>query len=208
MRHLNLIFLVQLDLTKYKLLPNTASAKTVEEAVRIAKLAKASGLCDRIKVEVIGCDKSLLPDPVETLKASEMLLAEGFTVLPYTSDDVVLAKRLEQLGVNAIMPGAYPIGSGKGIINSLNLQLIIDQSTVPILVDAGIGSPRDAAYPMGLWADGVLLNTAVSGSKDPVKMALAMNLVIEAGQLGYQAGRIAEKNHGEASSPLTGMVTS
>lgn len=110
-------FLEQLDLSKYTLLPNTAGAKTAEEAVRIAKLAKASGLCDMIKVEVIGCDKSLLPDPVETLKASEMLLEEGFTVLPYTSDDVVLAKSLEQLGVHAIMPGASPIGSGKGIVN-------------------------------------------------------------------------------------------
>lgn len=201
-------FLEQLDLTKYKLLPNTAGAKTAEEAVRIAKLAKASGLCDMIKVEVIGCDKSLLPDPVETLKASEMLLAEGFIVLPYTSDDVVLAKRLEQLGVHAIMPGASPIGSGKGLINPLNLQFIINQATVPVIVDAGIGSPKDATYAMELGADGVLLNTAVSGAKDPVKMALAMKLAIEAGQLGYQAGRIAEKNYGVASSPLTGMVTS
>ena len=201
-------FLEQLDLTKYKLLPNTAGAKTAEEAVRIAKLAKASGLCDMIKVEVIGCDKSLLPDPVETLKASEMLLEEGFIVLPYTSDDVVLAKRLEQLGVQAIMPGASPIGSGKGLINPLNLQFIIEQSSVPVIVDAGIGSPKDAAFAMELGADGVLLNTAVSGAKDPVKMALAMKLAIEAGLLGYQAGRIAEKNYGEASSPITGMVTS
>ena len=201
-------FLEQLDLIKYKLLPNTAGAKTAEEAVRIAKLAKASGLCDMIKVEVIGCDKSLLPDPVETLKASEMLLEESFIVLPYTSDDVVLAKRLEQLGVHAIMPGASPIGSGKGLINPLNLQFIIEQSSVPVIVDAGIGSPKDAAFAMELGADGVLLNTAVSGAKDPVKMALAMKLAIEAGQLGYQAGRIAEKNYGEASSPITGMVTS
>lgn len=201
-------FLEQLDLTKYKLLPNTAGAKTAEEAVRIAKLAKATGLCDMIKVEVIGCDKSLLPDPMETLKASEMLLEEGFFVLPYTSDDVVLAKRLEQLGVHAIMPGASPIGSGKGLINPLNLQFIIEQSSVPVIVDAGIGSPKDAAFAMELGADGVLLNTAVSGAKDPVKMALAMKLAIEAGQLGYQAGRIAEKNYAEASSPLSGMVTS
>ena len=116
-------FLEQLDLTKYKLLPNTAGAKTAEEAVRIAKLAKASGLCDMIKVEIIGCDKTLLPDPVETLKASEMLLAEGFTVLPYTSDDVVLARRLEDLGVHAIMPGASPIGSGRGIINRIKYSI-------------------------------------------------------------------------------------
>lgn len=201
-------FLEQLDLTKYKLLPNTAGAKTAEEAVRIAKLAKASGLCDMIKVEVIGCDKSLLPDPVETLKAPEMLLEEGFIVLPYTSDDVVLAKRLVQMGVHAIMPGASPIGSGKGILNPLNLQFIIDQSTVPVIIDAGIGTPKDAAYAMELGADGVLLNTAVSGAKDPASMALAMKLAIEAGQLAYQAGPIAEKNYGVASSPLTGMVTS
>ncbi|MDQ0220180.1 thiazole synthase [Peribacillus cavernae] len=201
-------FLEQLDLSKYTLLPNTAGAKTAEEAVRIAKLAKASGLCDMIKVEVIGCDKSLLPDPIETLKASEMLLKEGFIVLPYTSDDVVLAKRLEQLGVHAIMPGASPIGSGKGIVNPLNLKLIIEQASVPVIVDAGIGSPKDAAYAMELGADSVLLNSAVSGAKDPVKMALAMKLAVEAGQLGFEAGRITEKNYAEASSPLTGMVTS
>ncbi|MEH7347402.1 MULTISPECIES: thiazole synthase [Bacillaceae] len=201
-------FLEQLDLTKYKLLPNTAGAKTAEEAVRIARLAKASGLCDMIKVEVIGCDKSLLPDPIETLKASEMLLNEGFIVLPYTSDDVVLARRLEELGVHAIMPGASPIGSGKGIINPLNLKFIIEQSNVPVIVDAGIGSPKDAAFAMELGADGVLLNTAVSNAKDPVKMAVAMKLAIEAGRLGYEAGRIEEKNYGEASSPITGLVNS
>nr|WP_199478538.1 thiazole synthase [Peribacillus saganii] len=201
-------FLEQLDLSKYKLLPNTAGAKTAEEAVRIARLAKASGLCDMIKVEVIGCNKSLLPDPVETLKASEMLLAEGFIVLPYTSDDVVLAKRLEELGVHAIMPGASPIGSGKGILNPMNLKFIIEQSSVPVIIDAGIGSPKDAAFAMELGADGVLLNTAVSGAKDPVKMAVAMKMAIEAGRLGYEAGRIDEKNYAVASSPLTGMVTS
>jgi thiazole synthase len=201
-------FLEQLDLTKYKLLPNTAGAKTAEEAVRIAKLAKASGLCDMVKVEVIGCDKTLLPDPVETLKASEMLLAEGFIVLPYTSDDVVLARKLEELGVHAIMPGASPIGSGKGIVNPLNLKFIIEQSSIPVIVDAGIGSPKDAAYAMELGADGVLLNTAVSGAKDPVKMALAMKMAIEAGRLGFEAGRIAEKEYAVASSPSEGMMTS
>ncbi len=201
-------FLEQLDLTKYKLLPNTAGSKTAEEAVRIAKLAKASGLCDMIKVEVIGCDKSLLPDPIETLKASEMLLSEGFTVLPYTSDDVVLARRLEELGVHAIMPGASPIGSGKGILNPLNLKFIIEQSSVPVIIDAGIGSPKDAAYAMELGADGVLLNTAVSDAIDPVKMAIAMKMAIEAGKLGFEAGRIREKNYGVASSPVTGLVSS
>lgn len=176
-------FLERLDLSRYTLLPNTAGAKTAEEAVRIAKLAKASGLCDMIKVEVIGCDRSLLPDPVETLKASETLLEEGFIVLPYTSDDVVLARKLEELGVHAIMPGASPIGSGQGIINPLNLSFIIEQAKVPVIVDAGIGSPKDAAYAMELGADGVLLNTAVSGAKDPVQMAKAMKLAVEAGRL-------------------------
>ncbi|WP_453996355.1 thiazole synthase [Bacillus nitroreducens] len=201
-------FLEQLDLTKYTLLPNTAGAKTAEEAVRIAKLAKASGLCDMIKVEIIGDDRSLLPDPIETLRASEMLLNEGFIVLPYTSDDVVLAKRLEELGVHAVMPGASPIGSGKGILNPLNLKFIIEQSQVPIIIDAGIGSPKDVAYAMELGADGVLLNTAVSGAQDPVKMARAVKLALEAGRLGYEAGRIEEKDYAVASSPMTGLVGS
>jgi thiazole synthase len=198
-------FLENLDLTKHKLLPNTAGAKTAEEAVRIARLAKASGLCDMIKVEVIGCDKTLLPDPVETLKAAETLLEEGFIVLPYTSDDVVLAKRLQELGCHAIMPGASPIGSGQGIVNPLNLSLIIEQSTVPVIVDAGIGSPADAAIAMELGADGVLLNTAVAGAADPVKMAKAMKLAVEAGRLGYEAGRIPKKRYATASSPMEGM---
>lgn len=146
-----------------------------------------------IKVEVIGDDKTLLPDPIETLKASEMLLEEGFIVLPYTSDDVILARKLQELGVHAIMPGASPIGSGQGIVNPLNLSLIIEQATVPVIVDAGIGSPADAALAMEMGADGVLLNTAVSGAKDPVKMALAMKLAIEAGRMGYEAGRIPKK---------------
>lgn len=199
-------FLEMLDLSKYTLLPNTAGAKTAEEAVRIAKLAKASGLCDMVKVEIIGCDRSLLPDPLETLKASEMLLEEGFIVLPYTSDDVVLAKRLEELGVHAVMPGAAPIGSGRGIMNPLNLKFIIEQSSVPVIVDAGIGSPKDASYAMELGADGVLLNTAVSGADDPVKMAQAMKLAIEAGRLGHEAGRIAELDYAVASSPMEGLL--
>jgi thiazole synthase len=200
-------FLEQLDLSKYTLLPNTAGAKTAEEAVRIAKLAKASGLCDMVKVEIIGDDRSLLPDPIETLRASEMLLEEGFIVLPYTSDDVVLARRLEELGVHAIMPGASPIGSGQGIINPLNIKFIIEQSKVPVIVDAGIGSPSDAALAMELGADGVLLNTAVSAAQDPVKMAVAMKLAIEAGRLGYEAGRIPKKEYATASSPTEGMMT-
>ncbi|WP_058308253.1 thiazole synthase [Gracilibacillus massiliensis] len=198
-------FLEKIDLNKYRFLPNTAGAKDAEEAVRIAKLANASGLCDMVKVEVIGCPKTLLPDPVETLKATEILLADGFTVLPYTSDDVVLARKLEELGAHAIMPGASPIGSGQGIINPLNLQFIIEQANVPVIVDAGIGSPKDAAYAMELGADGVLLNTAVSGSRNPVQMAEAMKLAIEAGRLGYLAGRIDKKTYAVASSPEDGI---
>lgn len=199
-------FLEQLDLSHYTLLPNTAGAKTAEEAVRIAKLAKASGLCDMVKVEIIGCDRSLLPDPVETLRATEMLLDEGFIVLPYTSDDVVLARRLCEMGVHAIMPGASPIGSGRGLLNPLNLSFIIEQSDVPVIIDAGIGSPKDAAYAMELGADGVLLNTAVSEAGDPVKMAQAMKLAIEAGRLGYEAGRMPERDYAVASSPMEGLV--
>lgn len=198
-------FLEKLDLEKYKFLPNTAGAKTAEEAVRIAKLADASGICHMVKVEIIGCDKTLLPDPVETLKATEQLLAEGFTVLPYTSDDVVLARRLEELGAHAIMPGASPIGSGQGIINPVNLQFIIEQANVPVIVDAGIGAPKDAAYAMELGADGVLLNTAVSGANDPVAMAKAMKLATEAGRLGFEAGRIPLKRYATASSPFEGV---
>ncbi|QTN01359.1 thiazole synthase [Sediminibacillus dalangtanensis] len=198
-------FLEKIDVEKYTLLPNTAGAKTAEEAVRTAKLAKASGLCDMIKVEVIGDQKTLLPDPIETLKAAEMLLDEGFIVLPYTSDDVLLAKRLEELGCHAIMPGASPIGSGQGIVNPLNLRFIIEQSNVPVIVDAGIGTPSDAAIAMEMGADGVLLNTAVSGAGDPVKMAEAMKMAIEAGRLGYEAGRIPKKRYATASSPMEGL---
>jgi len=199
-------FLESLDLAKYDLLPNTAGAKTAEEAVRLAKLARASGMCDMVKVEVIGCDKTLLPDPIETLRASEELLKEGFIVLPYTSDDVVLARRLEELGCHAIMPAASPIGSGQGILNPLHLQFIIEQTTVPVIVDAGIGSPTDVAYAMELGADGVLLNSAVAHAQDPVKMARAMRLAVEAGRLGYEAGRIEKKQYAVASSPTSGLI--
>ncbi|NMH70151.1 thiazole synthase [Bacillus sp. RO3] len=198
-------FLEKLNLENYSLLPNTAGAKTAQEAVRHAQLARASGLCDMIKVEVIGCNKTLLPDPVETLKATEKLIKEGFTVLPYTSDDVVLARRLEELGAHAIMPGASPIGSGQGIINPVNLSFIIEQAKVPVIIDAGIGSPADAALAMELGADAVLLNTAVSSAVDPVKMAHAMRLAIEAGRFGFEAGRIPKKRYATASSPSEGM---
>lgn len=199
-------FLEKLDLKKYTLLPNTAGATTAEEAVRIARLAKASGLCDMIKVEVIGDSRTLLPDPIETLKATEILVQEGFTVLPYTSDDPILARKLQEAGAHAVMPGAAPIGSGLGIVNPHYLRFIMEEAQVPVIVDAGVGSPADVAYAMELGADGVLLNTAVSGAKNPVLMAEAMKLAVEAGRKGFLAGRIAKKRYATASSPLEGMV--
>ncbi|WP_434752964.1 thiazole synthase [Paenibacillus amylolyticus] len=199
-------FLDTLDLRKYTLLPNTAGASTAEEAVRIAELARASGLCDMIKVEVIGDGVTLLPDPLETYKACRILLEKGFTVLPYISDDVILAKRLQLLGVHAVMPGASPIGAGRGIINPYNLEIIIEQAAVPVIVDAGLRSPKDVAYAMELGADGVLLNTAVSGSNNPVTMAKAMRLGVEAGRLAYESGMIPIKRYAAASSPVEGMV--
>ncbi len=198
-------FLDQLDLTKYTLLPNTAGAKTAEEAVRIARLAKASGLCDMIKVEVTPDERTLLPDPLETVKACEILLEEGFIVLPYISDDVILAKRLGMMGVHALMPGASPIGSGQGINNPRALEFIIEQAAVPVIIDAGIRSPRDAAYAMELGADAVLLNSAVSGTGNPVLMAEAMKYAVWAGRKAYESGMIPVKRYAAASSPLEGM---
>ena len=201
-------FLEQLDLSRFKLLPNTAGASTAEEAVRIARLAKASGLCDMIKVEVIADMKTLLPDPIETLRATEQLVEEGFIVLPYTNDDPVLARKLQEAGAHAVMPGASPIGSGQGILNPLNISIIIEEANVPIIVDAGIGTPSDAVIAMELGADGVLLNTAVAGASDPVKMAEAMGLAVKAGRLGFEAGRIPRKRYAQASSPMDNMVKS
>lgn len=199
-------FLEQIDLKNYTLLPNTAGSKTADEAVRTARLAKASGLCDMIKVEIVGDDKTLLPDPLETFKACETLLNEGFTVLPYVSDDLALARRLEALGVHAIMPGAAPIGSGQGILNPLQLQMLTETVHIPVIVDAGIGSPADAALAMALGAQGILLNSAVSRAKDPVKMARAMKLAIEAGRLGFEAGRIPRKTVAVPTSPSEGKI--
>lgn len=199
-------FLEKLNMEKYRLLPNTAGAYTVEEAVRIARLAKASGLCDMIKIEVIGDPKTLLPDPVGTLEATKILVDEGFIVLPYTSDDPILARKLQEAGAAAVMPGASPIGSGQGIINPHYLQFIIEEARVPVIVDAGIGSPSDAALAMELGADGVLLNTAVSGAKDPVLMAEAFKLAVEAGRKAHLAGRIPKKRYASASSPIEGQI--
>lgn len=197
--------LANIDLKDYVTFPNTAGAKTVEETVRIAEIANHAGVCDMIKVEVIGDDKTLLPDPIATYEACEILLDKGYTVCPYISNDVVLARRLEELGVHAVMPLASPIGTGRGINNPLNLRYIIEQSNIPVIVDAGIGSPKDACYAMELGADAILLNTAISGAKDPVKMAEAMRLGIEAGMLSHEAGRIPVRYTAQASSPAEGL---
>ncbi|NGQ96238.1 thiazole synthase [Brevibacillus sp. SYP-B805] len=199
-------FLERLDLKRFTLLPNTAGAYTAQEAVRIARLARASGLCDMIKVEVIGDARTLLPDPIGTLEASKQLVEEGFIVLTYTNDDPILAKRLQEVGVHAVMPGASPIGSGQGILNENNIRFIIEEATVPVIVDAGIGSPADAAKAMELGADGVLLNTAVAQADDPVLMAEAMKYAVMAGRKGFLAGRIPKKRYASASSPAEGMI--
>jgi thiazole synthase len=184
----------------YTFLPNTSGANNAEEAVRIAKLARAAGLGSWIKVEISANPRTLLPDPIETLRATEQLVKEGFDVLPYTSDDPILCKRLEEVGAVAVMPGGSPIGSGLGIMNPYNLGLIIEEANVPIIVDAGIGSASDAAQAMELGASAVLLNSPVAKAKDPVAMARAMKLAIEAGRLSYLAGRIPKKRYASASS--------
>lgn len=190
----------------YTFLPNTSGARTAEEAVRIARLARASGLSDWVKVEISANERTLLPDPVETLKATETLVKEGFTVLPYTSDDPILCKRLEEAGAAAVMPGGAPIGTGLGILNPYNLGLIVEEANVPIIVDAGLGSAADVVQAMELGAAGVLMNTPVAKAKDPVAMARAMRLAAEAGRLSYLSGRIAKKKYATASSGLEHLM--
>lgn len=200
--------LQHIDLQKFRFLPNTAGAKTADEAVRIARLAKASGISNWIKVEVCVNEKTLLPDPIETLKATEQLVKEGFVVLPYTSDDPMLCKRLEEAGAAAVMPGASPIGTGLGLLNPYNLSLIVEEANVPVIVDAGIGSAKDVVEAMEIGVDGILLNTAVAEAKDPVKMAAAMKHAVEAGRLSYLAGRIEKRRYAKPSSTPTGKITS
>lgn len=192
--------LQHLEGMSFAYLPNTSGAKTADEAIRIARLAKASGLSNWIKIEVSINEKTLLPDPIETLKATEQLVKEGFVVLPYTSDDPALAKRLEEAGAAAVMPGGAPIGTGLGILNPYNIALIVEDANVPIVVDAGLGSAADVTIAMELGADAVLMNTPVAKAKDPVRMARAMKLAIEAGRLSYLSGRIPKKQYATASS--------
>ncbi len=192
---------------QFTLLPNTAGCYNAVDAVRTCKLARE--LLDGhklVKLEVLGDQKTLFPDVVETLKAAEELVADGFDVMVYTSDDPILAKRLEQIGCVAVMPLAAPIGSGLGIQNRYNLLEIVENATVPIIVDAGVGTASDAAVAMELGCDGVLMNTAIAGAKDPVLMAHAMKLAIQAGRAAFRAGRIPRKRYASASSPVDGII--
>ena len=191
---------------KITILPNTAACFTAEDAIRTARLAKELGLPDWVKLEVIGDQKTLMPDNEETLKATRVLVKEGFTVLPYTNDDIIYAKKFEEAGAAAVMPLGAPIGSGQGILNLNNMKIILENAKVPIIVDAGVGTAPDATIAMELGADGVLLNTAVALAKDPVRMARAMKLAIESGRDAYLAGRIPKKLYASASSPVKGTI--
>jgi thiazole synthase len=194
------------DWNRYAILPNTAGCQTAEEAIRVAHLARAMGLSDWIKLEVIPDAKYLLPDPIGTLDAARELVREGFIVLPYINDDPILAKRLEDVGTATVMPLASPIGSGQGMVNFDQIRIIVEQARVPVVVDAGIGAPSDAAQAMELGADACLVNTAVALAEDPPAMAKAIALGLEAGRMAYLAGRIPKKAYASASSPLEGVV--
>ena len=196
-----------LDLGRYTLLPNTAGCTTVQEAIRTAMLAREVGMGDLVKLEVIGDPgKTLFPDNQATLEAAKVLVAEGFTVLPYITDDIVLCQRLEEVGCAAVMPLGAPIGSGLGIRNPVNIQLIVEAVSVPVIVDAGVGTASDAARAMELGCDAVLMNTAIAGAEDPVAMATAMNLAITAGRQAFLAGRIPRRMYATASSPVDGLI--
>lgn len=203
-----------IDWSKIWMLPNTAGCQTAEEAIRVARLgremAKLLGQEDNnfIKLEVIPDAKYLLPDPIGTLEAAEQLVKEGFAVLPYINADPLLAKRLEEAGCATVMPLGSPIGSGQGIRNTANIQIIIENAKIPVVVDAGIGTPSEAAQAMEFGADALLINTAIAQAQHPAVMAAAMKLATQAGRLAYQAGRIPVKAYASASSPLTGTITS
>jgi len=195
-----------IDWSRYHILPNTAGARTAEEAVHTARLARAMGLSDWIKLEVIPDPKYLLPDPIGTLAAAETLVKEGFVVLPYINDDPILAKRLEDVGCATVMPLASPIGSGQGLVNFSQIRIIIEQASVPVVVDAGIGAPSDAALAMEIGADACLVNSAIALAEDPVRMARAIALGVEAGREAFRSGRMARRAYASASSPLEGIV--
>jgi len=195
-----------LDPKKYTILPNTAGCYNADDAVRTCRLAREAGVGKLVKLEVIGDDKTLFPDIPATLEAAKILVQEGFVVLPYITDDPVTAKKLQDIGCAAVMPLAAPIGSGLGIRNPYNIRIILEQATVPVIVDAGVGTASDAAMAMEMGCDGVLMNTAIAGAKDPILMAEAMRLGIEAGRKAFLAGRIPKKLYATASSPLEGIL--
>lgn len=195
-----------IDWKKYRILPNTAGARTADEAVKTARMARAMGLSDWIKVEVIPDPKYLLPDPIGTLEACEILLKEGFTVLPYINADPILAQRLQDIGTHTVMPLASPIGSGQGLVTWRQIQIIIENATVPVVVDAGIGCPSDAAFAMELGADACLVNTAIAKAEDPCVMAKAIAMGVEAGRMAHFAGRMPVLPFASASSPTEGII--
>lgn len=195
-----------IDWSKYRILPNTAGCRTPEEALTVARLARAMGLSDWIKLEVIPDPKYLLPDPVDTLEAAKALINEGFTVLPYIHADPVLARKLQDIGCATVMPLGSAIGSGRGIHTAEEIQIIIEQATVPVVVDAGLGVPSDAAQAMEMGADAVLVNTAIAQADDPALMAEAFRQGVEAGHKAYLAGRIPKKTYASASSPTEGII--
>src|SRR3954469_7109277 len=197
-----------IDSKKYFLLPNTAGCYTADEAIRAARLGREVGLSDWVKLEVIGDEKTLFPDNEALLEATRVLVKEGFVVLPYTNDDPVVCRKLEDAGAAAVMPLGAPIGSGLGIQNPNNIRIIKAQAGVPVIVDAGVGTASDATVAMELGADAVLMNTAIALAQDPVAMARAMRLGVEAGRLAYRAGWIARKAYASASSPLDGTIAS
>jgi thiazole synthase len=202
-------FLDFIDRGRVTLLPNTAGCYNADEAVRTARLGREAGLSDLVKLEVIGDEKTLFPDTEGLLQATSVLVKEGFTVLPYTNDDLVVAKRLRDAGAAAVMPLAAPIGSGLGIQNPAMLQILLEEiRDVPVIVDAGVGTASDAAVVMEMGADGVLMNTGIAGAGDPVKMAGAMRLAVEAGRYAFEAGRIPKKLYARASSPPEGILRS
>jgi thiazole synthase len=195
-----------LDRQRYVLLPNTAGCFTADDAIRTARLGREAGMSDLVKLEVLGDPQTLLPDPVGTLAAAVTLVKEGFTVLCYTSDDPIIALRLEDVGVASVMPAGAPIGSGQGILNPNNISIIIERAQVPVIVDAGVGTASDVAIAMELGAEGVLLNTGIALAQDPVRMARAMKAACSAGRDAFLAGRIARKRYASASSPTDGMI--